>query len=195
MKLFEVTDQFDEPELSPEDQLKHYNRLGRGNTLLIRKDKYAKNAVKRLNYINPEKVLGRVKAEMAKRNRANIRNPESIDRRFPEEEKILKAYPGYAYTFARDVLKGRWPEAEPNIMRDPEIAFAYVRDIITPSGGRLVRWPEAEPFIMKNPAVAVNYAEKVIRDRWPEAEQYIATDFASQQKYQTFLTKKERNLL
>ena len=97
--------------------------------------------------------------------------------RFPEAEPyILKATdPGYAYGYAKEVLKGRWPEAEEAIIKDGHVAYLYAFDVI---GGR---WPEAErpaaeEAIATDPGWAYRYAEYVIKGRFPEGEAAIAAN-------------------
>jgi hypothetical protein len=60
--------------------------------------------------------------------------------------------PGWAYWYAREIIKGRWPEAEPYIMKDPQWALIYARDVIKD------RWPEAESYIEKDTQLARKYA-------------------------------------
>ena len=67
-----------------------------------------------------------------------------MGKRWPEAEPIIMKDPGFAYYYARDIIKGRWPETEPIIMKDPEYAFRYAQVIIKD------RWLEAEPYIMQN---------------------------------------------
>ena len=85
--------------------------------------------------------------------------------RFPEAEPyILKATdPGYAYGYAKEVLKGRWPEAE---RPEAEAAIAtsswwgyrYARDVLKG------RFPEGEPAIATEPRLAKYYLKQ-----FPEA--------------------------
>ena len=92
--------------------------------------------------------------------------------RFPEAEPyILKATdPGWAYFYAKGVIRGRWPEAEAAIATDPYWAYMYARHIIKG------RWPEAEAAIATDPKWAHYYANHVIKGRFPEGEPAIAKD-------------------
>ena len=64
---------------------------------------------------------------------------------------------GWAYWYARNVIKGRWLEAEPVISKAAEWAYQYARNVIKG------RWLEAEPVISKDSEWAYRYACNVIK--------------------------------
>ena len=73
-------------------------------------------------------------------------------------EFIIKKDPGYAYEYARYIIKGRWIEAEEYIKKDPQYAYYYATNIIK---GRFL---EAEEYIKKHPKYAYEYAKYIIKD-------------------------------
>jgi len=85
----------------------------------------------------------------------------------PIYEKFIKLSPGYAYWYAKNIIKGRWLEAEEYIKKNPRWAYWYAKYIIKG------RWLEAEEYIKKNPRWAYWYAEDIVKGRWKEAEEYI----------------------
>lgn len=75
--------------------------------------------------------------------------------------------PEWAYTYARDVIKGRWLEGESTIAKDPVMAYYYAINAIKD------RFPEGEAAIAKDPLWAYHYAY-FVNSRWLEAEETIA---------------------
>ena len=88
-----------------------------------------------------------------------------IRRRSYELEPIIMQNAGYAFCYARDVIKGRWPEAEKEILRNARHAYYYAKNVIK------ARWFEAEPIIIESVVYAFWYAKYVIKDRWLESEE------------------------
>jgi len=103
---------------------------------------------------------------------------------FRDLEPGLMKEPAYAFTYARNFLKGRWTKAEPVIMKSPEWAVRYAEQVIKG------RWPEAEPFILKNSAQACNYAIDVLKQRWPKAERIIAKSQYWRREYEDWFKVK-----
>ena len=116
-------------------------------------------------YKDPQKAVG-----WAIKHKQRFPEAEPYILKAAAEPYILKATdPGTAYSYAKEVLKGRWPEAEEAIAKDPSLAYHYAHGVI---GGP---WPEAESVIATDPKWAYEYAKHVIQGRWPEAEPVIAT--------------------
>ena len=55
---------------------------------------------------------------------------------------LIKRSPEYAYSYSKNIIKGRWLDAESIIMKDPFTAYMYAKNIIKG------RWEEAESVIM-----------------------------------------------
>ena len=64
--------------------------------------------------------------------------------RWLEAEHIIAKIPACAYSYARDIIKGRWSEGEPAIMSNAFTAYRYSEVILRR------RWIEAEPVIQKD---------------------------------------------
>ena len=63
-----------------------------------------------------------------------------------------------AYSYARDVIKGRWELAEPTLAQDAGCAYLYAQDVIKG------RFELAEPTIAQDAHYAYRYAINVIKD-------------------------------
>ena len=110
-----------------------------------------------------DRILGEA---MTPRQKRIYKDPEKAVRwatkhgqRFPEAEPyILKATdPGWAYFYAKGVIRGRWPEAEAAIATDPKWAHYYANHVIKG------RFPEGEP------AIAKDYSTMYLK-QFPEAK-------------------------
>lgn len=154
MKLFEVTNPFDE-ELPPDKASEYVDKKRRAGTNLSLRPKYSALGNKLINMTSAKDLAA--KSKIYRRKNRNL-----------ETERYLMLHPAEAVEYAVDTLKGRWPEAEPFIMQNPREAAKYAKKLI---GGR---WPEAEPYIVKQPDVAADYALFTLNQRWPEAEAAIA---------------------
>ena len=77
-------------------------------------------------------------------------------------EPFIIKNPGYAFYYARDVIKDRWLEAEPIIIIDSSWAYSYAREVIKG------RWLEAEDIIATSSYYAYLYALTIINGKLPE---------------------------
>ena len=130
-----------------------------------------------------DRILGEAMTPYQKRKRIYLDAQKATTwalkhrQRFPEAEATIATDPVAAYSYARDVIKGRWPEAEPAIATNSFSAYEYAKDVI---GGP---WPEGEAAIATDPGYAYRYATEVIGGRWPEAEATIAKSQGNANRY------------
>jgi len=88
--------------------------------------------------------------------------------RWSEGEEVIANSSKIAVKYAAEVLKRRWPEIEEDVSKDTELAVKYAAEVLKR------RWPEIEEDISKDANLAVKYAAEVLKRRWPEAEEVIA---------------------
>ena len=99
------------------------------------------------------------------------------NKRLSELEPIIVKDGFYAYSYARDIIKGRWLEAESVIMQDAYNAYYYSKYVIKG------RWLEAEPMLSRNPHYALQYAKDILKERWPDAEKRISLSPSAKSDY------------
>ena len=107
------------------------------------------------------------------RYEATLRSPmyiciyaRSLGCRVPALEHFLLDHATWAFSYARDVIKGRWPEAEHVILKNPNLIDAYMHQYIKG------RWLEAENVVLSG-GFLVGYSVNAIKGRWPKAERTI----------------------
>lgn len=88
--------------------------------------------------------------------------------RWPEAESSIAQHPEYAFSYARNNIRGPWPLGEAAIATNPSSAFRYASEVLG------ARFPEGEAAIASNADTAVAYAEQVLHGPFPEAEALIA---------------------
>lgn len=102
---------------------------------------------------------------------------------WPAGEDIILEYRWAAYSYAKNIIKGRWEPGEKIISTNSMASLNYAREVL----GH--RFPQGEQTISKDGSVAIEYATDVIKGRFPLGEAAIAEDPFTAFRYATEIIK------
>ena len=94
--------------------------------------------------------------------------PEELKKR----EKYIAKSPFYAYSYAKNILKGPFPTGEEAIAKKAEYSYYYADTVIERP------FPAGEEAIATDQYYAIEYAKDILKGPFPAGEAAIAKDYA-----------------